>query len=303
MSKCQEELNYIPEVAAWFKARSRESEQAQGHPLEGMEIVLTIDRMVRAKIDTEAAANDWCYKESTVENFDKIVAALKQNEMPPTVNFLIGRSLDPEFQEAWLRSGNLLGNMTFSRKKPKKTTVEEFIEDVEMNDQALAPIIAKHEQARKYFRYPGFTLAPDPQKLARISGYLKQKGYSVVPATIDAKDAMFAQSYCAALSRGDSTCANFIKTTFKSILLDKTLKAREAARRIAGRDVKHILVMEANQLTCDMLGELLGWYKALGARFISIDEALGDQFYTAESASVLANQIISETERAQIAGE
>jgi peptidoglycan/xylan/chitin deacetylase (PgdA/CDA1 family) len=303
MSQCQDELNAIPEVAAWTKARNKPAEQVDGRPLEGMEIALTINRMLPAKVDPETQESNWCDHENTRENFDKLVAALKQNEMPPTVDFIIGHALLPETQQGWLESGNLLGNMTFSRKKPKKGTAEEFIQSIELNEQALAPILANHPKGKKYFRFPGLTLTSEPQKLAQINSYLKQKGYVVVPATIDSRDEVFSQNYCAALARADQSCTNLIKTTFKSVLLDRTLRAREAARRIAGHDVKHILMIEANQLTCDTLGELLAWYKALGARFISIDEALGDQFYAGDNVTAKAKEIIYEAERALLVGE
>ena len=73
-----------------------------------------------------------------------------------------------------------------------------------------------------------------------------------------------------------------------------------AARKIAGRDVKQILMIQANQLTSDLLDELLRWYKAMGVRFISIDEALGDVFYATEDVTNTASQIIWETRRAQM---
>jgi len=303
MSQCQDELNSLPEVAAWMKARNKQSEQVEGRPLEGMEIALTINRMLPAKVDPGTEESNWCDHENTTENFDKIVAGLKQNEMPPTVDFIVGYAILPETQLGWLASGNLLGNMTFSRKKPKKGTAEEFIQSIELNEQALAPLLAGRPQSKKYFRFPGLTLTSEPQKLAQINAYLKQKGYLVVPATIDSRDEIFSQIYCAALARGDQSCTNLIRTTYKSVLLDRTLKAREAARRIAGRDLRHILMIEANQLTCDTLAELLGWYRALGARFISIDEALADQFYAGDNVTAKAKEIIYESERALTAGE
>jgi len=299
-SKCREELNAIPEVAALLRSKGKQTDESNSRPLEGMQIALTLNRMVRNKIDPDANADDACFTENTRENFDKLLKALKENQMPQTVDFIVGHTLDRDLQEEWLRGGNLIGNMTYSRWKPKKGTAQEFIENIERNEQALAPLWEKFPQKQKYFRYPGLRLDSDRQKGGLIRAYLKQKGYSEVPATIDAKDGLFSQSYCAAIARGDQDCANFIKASFKSILLDKSTKARAAAKNIAGREIKHVLMLRANQLTCDMLAEILSWYKALGAQFITLDEALSDSFYMCETALSLSNAIIEETIRAQI---
>ncbi|HSB11007.1 MAG TPA: polysaccharide deacetylase family protein [Blastocatellia bacterium] len=296
MLKCQEELERNPRFAAWFKSRGRQAQEADARPLDGMEIALTINRMVRDKIDPDTDEDDLCYTENTLENFNKLIDALKQNEMPPTVDFMVGYAVDPSIQEAWLQNGNLLGNMTYSREKPKKVSAEEFIESVKRTDQELAPLWMKFPPNKKYFRFPGLALDKDQHKLEQIRGYLKQNGYVEVPATIDAWDDLISQDYCGALARGDHACAAFIKAAFKSLLLGRAVKAREAARNLAGRDIKHIFTIKSNQLTCDLLGEMLGSFKALGARFVSLDEALSDPFYKAQDVTGSGKRIIEETE-------
>jgi peptidoglycan/xylan/chitin deacetylase (PgdA/CDA1 family) len=303
MSKCIEELNNIPEVAASLRNHGKQPDEVNSRPLEGMKIALTLNRMVRNKIDPDANADDACFTENTRENFDKLIKALKDNDMPPTVDFIVGHTLDLDLQEEWLRSGNLIGNMTFNRWKPKKGTAQDFIDNIARNEQALAPLWEKFPHKQKYFRYPGLRLDSDAQKVGQIRAYLKQKGFAEVPATIDAKDGLFSQSYCAAQARGDQDCANFIKATFKSLLLDKSVKARAVASKTAGHEIKHVLMLRANQLTCDMLGELLAWYKALGAEFITLDEALADPFYASDTAMHTANSIIDLTMHEQVFGE
>ncbi len=297
MTRCQEDLNAIPVVAASLRARTKQS--GDEGALNGMEIALTLNWMVRSKADPERDLDDWCYTENSRENFEKLIAALKQNSLPPTVDFLAGESLDQQLQEEWLRSGNLIGNMTYAGLSVKKRSAQEFISALDKNEQALAPLWVKFERKQKYFRYPALKLGLDEQRQREVRAYLKQSGYVEVPATINSRDDYFSQPYCSALARGDVICANFISATFKSLLLDNTTKARAAARKIAGRDVKQIWSIGASQLTCDLLSELLQWCKAMGVRFIPLDEALSDPFYASEDVTNTANQIIWETRRAQ----
>ena len=278
VARCMEDLDNIPELAA-LKARDKERpEDAQGKPLEGLEIALTINDQVRSSGDPDDLDN-WCEHEDSRENFDRLVAALKQHQMPPTVDFAIGQNLDPQLAQAWVAGGNLLGSMTYSRKKPNKTGVDEFVNDLARNDQTLAAYWKPDAKSPKYFRFPKFKVSMAPQDQARIEKYLSDNGYTVVPATVDAHDEKFSWIYCAATARGDAACSNLVKAYFRSLLLDTTLKARESARQIAGREVKHVLVFRANQFTCDNLAELLAWYKSLGARFIPLADALADPFY------------------------
>jgi len=300
MTRCQEAMTTIPEVAAAsIKTRGKRPDDAEGS-IEGMEIALTINRMVRTRIDPDRDQDDWCYTENTIENFQKLVNALKENSIPPTVDFVASESLDEPLQEEWLRSGNLIGSLTYAGRSVKKRTVQELISDWGKNEEALAPLWSKFERKQKYLRFPGLKVRIYDQRSRELRAFLKQNGHIEVPATIDSRDDSFSQPYCAALARGDKVCANFIAATFKSLLLDKTIKARAAAGKIAGRDVKQILMIQANQLTCDLLDELLRWYKAMGVRFISLDEALRDPFYASEDVTNKAKQIIRETRRAQL---
>jgi|ERR1041384_3008462 hypothetical protein len=303
LTRCQEDLNAIPEVAAALRARAKDTEGEDA--LNGMEIALTLNYMVRSKVDSERDVDDWCYTENSRENFDKLVAALKQSGLPPTVDFLTGDSLDQELQEEWLRSGNLIGNMSYTWKSVKKRVMNAqiFIESVDKTEQALSPLWLKFERKRKYFRYPALKLGLNEERPREVHAYLKTNSFVEVPGTINTRDYYFSQPYCSAQARGDSVCANFVMATFKSLLLDQTIKARAAARKIAGRDVKQIWSIGVSQLTCDQLGELLRWYKAMGVKFISLDEALSDPFYGADDVTNTANQIIWETKRAQSGAE
>jgi hypothetical protein len=300
MTRCQEELKTIPEAAALSADARGKRPEISGQPLAGMEIALTINRMVRSKSDPDEDKDDWCYTENKRENFDKIVGALRVNGMPPTVDFVSGESFELDLQEEWLRSGNLIGTMPYRERAVKKEAAEEIISSIGRTEAALAPLWVKFERKVTYFRYPALKLGMDVERPRKIRAFLKQNSYIEVPATIDPRDDYFSQVYCAALARGDSTCASYVTVAFKSLLLDKTIRARGAALKISGHDVKHILMIGANQLTADLLDQLVKWYKAMGVRFISIDEALRDPFYATEDVTNRANEIIWETRRQQL---
>ncbi len=293
-STCLRDLNTIPEMAAVLKARKNDSEEVQGRPFEGLELALTINGMVRSRIDPDADPDDLCFTENTPENLVRLANALESNALPPTVSFLRGRSIDERMQKEWLKRGNMVGSLGYNKLRGGPISAEKFIDDVLRNDAALAPVWGGSPPAKRYFRFPRTNLRRDRREMETAKAYLKKNNYVVVPSTIELLDHLFSQRYCSALSQDDQSCANLIKANFRSLALDATLKARRIAATKAGRDVKHILAVRANQFTCDNLSELLRWYKALGARFITLDEALSDSFYATDEAG----KIVGETRRA-----
>lgn len=278
VARCMEELNRIPELAA-LKRREEPTENAASKPLDGLEIALTINDMIRSEGDPDDVDN-WCEHENSRENFDKLLGALKQHQLPPTVAFVTGQTLDPQLARDWVASGNKLGSLTYSLMKPNKSTADEFISDIARNDQAIGSYQPTVPAQPRYFRFPRLKVSLDAQARATTNNYLRDNHYTVAMATIAARDAQFNPIYCSALSRNDESCVHLVKAYFKSLLLDTSLQARESARQLSGRDVKHILVVKADQFTCDHLAETLAWYKSLGARFISLEEALRDPFYS-----------------------
>jgi peptidoglycan/xylan/chitin deacetylase (PgdA/CDA1 family) len=278
MSKCLADITSIPEMAHLLSSHA--SEPSSDKAFDGMEIALTINGMISSSADPDSNEDDLCYTENNPENFKKLLDALRENQMPATVDFVVGRYMDLALQQEWLRSGNLIGNMTYGSLKAPHWSAADFIADIERGEQALAPLLQKFPQKQKYFRYPRMKLNQEYQPRTQIKAYLDQRGYQEVPVTIDAKDYKFDQIYCSARARGDTSCANYIKEEFKRLLRDTTLRARAFAKRIAGYEPKQILMFEADQFTCDNLGEILRWYKLQGVRFIALDEALCDPIYT-----------------------
>jgi hypothetical protein len=194
-------------------------------------------------------------------------------------DFVNANYLDPDLAAAWLAAGNLLGNLTYDNEKAVHLGAEEFVSDISKADERLAAIWRQHPQAVKYFRYPARKPAKSEESRDTIEQYLVQAGYTTAPYTIESMDDRFADIYCRALDSGDRSCANLVRMNYYSVLLDTTLRARAAARQLAGRDPSHILVLFVNQLTCDSLGQTLAWYQRLGAKFISLDRALADPFF------------------------
>jgi peptidoglycan/xylan/chitin deacetylase (PgdA/CDA1 family) len=277
LSRCNEELAAVPEAAAVLKPRT--AEQSDPEALKGIQVALTLEGMISLKVDPSADLDDWCYVQNTRENFNKLISTLKEKGMPPTVAFSVGKHLDSTQVVDWLKSGNIVGNMTFDRPKLKKVPLDDFVASIAKEDEFLSKYSKEYPQQKRYFRYPPSKGDRDAAKRPLVSAYLKKQGYLEAPFTVQGRDDRFSQIYCAALARGDQSCANLVKVVFKSVLLEDTIRARKVAASQTGHDLKQVLVVGANQLVLDTLGEILDQLKAMGVTFIPLDQALTDPYY------------------------
>ena len=280
VSRCTSEVEAIPEMTAIVRSRSKGSTGIEQGDLQGLEMAITINGIIQSRPNPDIDEEYHCNTENSEENFNKIITALKNAAVPPTVAFVSGRYFDPKTGEKWLQNGNRIGFLNYSRFKATSRTPQEFIEDIGRNEQALDPLLAKYAQKQKYFRYPRMKPGRDQETNRAISAYLLKKGFTEAPFTIEARDAKFSEMYCAALSRRDNSCVNVIKTNFILLLSDTALRARRISREVMGRESKQILMIEANQFTCDMFPDMVQWWKEQGIRIISLEEALADPLFT-----------------------
>lgn len=301
MAKCLDGMKRITEVSALMSNQSR-ADSTQARPLEGVEIALTLNEMVKSVGNSDDEIDYWCDNENNLANLDKVIAALQRHRLPPTVSFIIGESADKVTMTRWLDSGNLLGNMTFSRVNTKRHEPQDFFDDVLDNDKLLAPLLTQHHIKQKYFRYPKLKLSNDREVRAQLLDFLNKQGYTQVVSMVETPDWQFSDLYCAARARGDETCVNLIRESFKTLLLDTMLKTRAASNNKTGRDSRLILSLSMNQFTCDFLSDWIDWLQNLGVHFIPLDEALSDPIYqdVDEKGRPLYQAILRNAQRAQL---
>jgi hypothetical protein len=67
-------------------------------------------------------------------------------------------------------------------------------------------------------------------------------------------------------------------------VLDELDRVERLGKNLAGRPVKHILLLRANQLNAAYLEELLRALEEAGYKFIPLDDALKDQVYSMPEA-------------------
>jgi peptidoglycan/xylan/chitin deacetylase (PgdA/CDA1 family) len=184
--------------------------------------------------------------------------------------------------EKWLKSGNELGNHTFSHVNYHTTGFGEYTEDILRGEEVTRQLVEKHGSELKFFRHPYLRSGQNKSRSDSLENFLTGKGYTAAPVSIDNDDYLYAKAYHIAYVRGDSALMEKIGRSFINYMEEKLLYFERSSMDLFGRNISHILLLHASLLNADYLDNLLRMYVRHGYRFISQGEALADPVYQEE---------------------
>ena len=220
--------------------------------------------------------------ESKNFHLNMIIDAIKGNEIPAT-GFIIAKEVTAQnlpvlrkFHDAGLG----LGNHTLSHANLNKMGPEAYIQEIEMADKILSPVLTEP----KYFRYP-YLIMGEGVKKTRVMQYLFSKNYQVAPISIDSKDFVFNQLLLSVPQSERRHFLNVLKPCYLDFIWQQTLKAEENSRSSHKPYQPQILLIHANLLNAYVLPDIINLYKQNGFTFISLETALKNGNDDIKSAS------------------
>ena len=156
-----------------------------------------------------------------------ILSTLKEQDVPAT-GFIVAGDIDrsnwpmlKKFREA----GFGLGNHTVSHANLNKLSTEAYIEEIELADALLRPVLTEP----KYFRFP-FLATSSGQKKEKVLHYLLANHYQVAPITIDSKDFLFNRKLVSLPLSERENYLNELKPDYLDFIWQETLRAQGTVR-------------------------------------------------------------------------
>jgi len=258
--------------------RSMTASDATGKP--DRQVAITIDDLPAAAANAMSAAaiNDMT---------SKLLTALRDRQVP-VVGFVNEKKLY-KFGEVderiralrmWLDFGFELGNHTYSHSSLNQVGLKAWEDDVIQGESVIRLLLAEHHMKLRYFRHPFLDTGRDLQTRRDAEAFLADRGYRIAPVTLDAWDWMYAPVYDDAKKRGDTALQQDLVRSYLSHSDAVLAYAEQLSRQIMGYESRQILLLHANQLEADHIGELLDVMRQRGYRFVSLGEALGDPAYS-----------------------
>ncbi len=245
------------------------------------QVAITIDDLPAAAANTMSAA-------AITEMTAKLLAALTQNKVP-AVGFVNERELYYHWGEVderikalnmWLDAGFELGNHTFSHTSLNLAGLQQFEESVIQGETVTRLLLAQHNKKLRYFRHPYLDTGRDLQTRREAEAFLVARGYRIAPITLDAWDWNFAGVYADAKKRGDAALQQEVVSSYLSYHAEMFAYEEKLSKDLIGYEPKQILLLHANQLEADHIGELLDLMRKRGYRFINLEDALSDSAYS-----------------------
>jgi peptidoglycan/xylan/chitin deacetylase (PgdA/CDA1 family) len=245
------------------------------------QIAITVD-------DLPAGAARFMSAAAITEMTGKLLAAL-QREKVPAVGFVNERKLFFNWGEVderikalnmWLDAGFELGNHTYAHTSLNKAGLKEFEESVIQGETVTRLLLAQHNKQLRYFRHPYLDTGRDLQTRREAEAFLVARGYRIAPITMDAWDWNFAIVYDDARKRSDTALQQEVVSGYLSYHAAAFDYYEKLSKNLLGYEPKQILLLHANNLEAEHLGELLEMLRKRGYRFITLEDALSDDAYS-----------------------
>ncbi|MCB1023386.1 MAG: polysaccharide deacetylase family protein [Acidobacteria bacterium] len=184
-----------------------------------------------------------------------------------------------ELLKLWLDAGHELGNHTFSHIPINSTRFEDYTADLIRGETITRMLLQKKGMKLRYFRHTQLRTGPTEEYRLKLAKFLKDRGYTVAPVTIDNNEYIFAVVYSRAKAKGDKALAARIVSAYVDYMEKVFEHFENISRGFLGREVRQILLLHANEINADHFDKLAEMMKDRGYRFITLEEALKDEAY------------------------
>ncbi|WP_306600794.1 polysaccharide deacetylase family protein [Geothrix sp. 21YS21S-2] len=221
-----------------------------------------------------------------------ILAALEAAKVPSVLFVAGSRCLDDPagraLVRAWGEAGHRIANHSYAHAyfHAKKATLEAFEADFEKNDALIRGLPGY----AKWFRFPYLKEGDTAAKRDGARAFLKARGYRNGHVTIDASDWYYDQRLHARLAREPAADLAPYRRAYLDHLRDRAAYYDGLARRVLGRDVRHVLLLHHNLINALFLPDVIGMFRDLGWTFISPAEAYADPAYALEPGVLPAGE-------------
>lgn len=214
---------------------------------------------------------------------ERLLAAFRRHRLPPVYGFVNGKQVDvnPALEpilRRWHESGNPLGNHTYSHLSLNRTSVPDYLADLERGEELLKKL-EPDDSLFRVFRYPFLHEGDTLEKREAVRRYLAEHRYAIAQVSIDAHDWAYNDPFARCTARADTASLASLRRTFVDGHVEELRLVRALAQRLVHREVRHVLLLHIGAADADAIDDLLTAYEREGVRWIDLRTALADPLY------------------------
>jgi peptidoglycan/xylan/chitin deacetylase (PgdA/CDA1 family) len=245
------------------------------------EIAVTFDDVPGVSV----MRRDWCDAGSYADMNRRIVRTAAANRIPALGLVVEGRLCErrhdalPGILSIWLDAGLELGNHTYSHPDLNNTPLARYEADVIRGETVTKKLLARRGAKLRYFRHPFLHAGKDSRTKAQLEKFLKERGYTLAPVTVDNQEWVFGEVYTMALDRNDSTTARRVANEYLRYMDGVFDFFEKRSKEVTGREIRQILLLHVSPLNADYFDDLIRLMRRRGYSFVSVERALEDPAY------------------------
>jgi peptidoglycan/xylan/chitin deacetylase (PgdA/CDA1 family) len=212
-----------------------------------------------------------------------IVDALVKGGVPEAYGFINAAAIEKDASLAevlrlWRAAGFPLGNHAYSHMDLHANSAEAFARDVVANEAILRAHMGGQEW--KWFRYPFLREGDTPAKYGAVRAMLASRGYRVAQVTISFDDYAYNDPYARCAAQGDRHAIAWLERSYMDRAAESLTRGQDAARRLFGRDISHVMLLHVGAFQTVMLPRLLDLLADRRFRIVTLAEAQADEAYS-----------------------
>jgi peptidoglycan/xylan/chitin deacetylase (PgdA/CDA1 family) len=179
----------------------------------------------------------------------------------------------------WIADGFPLGNHTYSHVSINAVSLADYEADFLKGEAITKLLMAEVGQPIRYFRHPYLNTGRTMEKKAELAKFLADHNYTIAPITLDDADYIFSAAYDKAFDKGDKALMKKVGEAYVPYMEANLIYWEKQSKRLFGREISQTLLIHANFINSDYLGDLIKMYKQRGYTLVTLDDALKDDAY------------------------
>ena len=180
---------------------------------------------------------------------------------------------------SWPDAGLELGNHGYSHLSFQQTSIEQFQDDV-IHGEVMTTLATGRRP--EFFRFPFNHTGPTPEAKAAMRAFLKSRGYTVAPFTVEHSDYVYNAVYASARQAGDDEAQRRTLDAYLEHLDTAFAYAEAFSVDLFGREIPQVFLIHANEINAVAMGEMLSRLERRGYAFTTPAQALQDDAYATQ---------------------